>query len=535
MLKRPNRLWFAALLVGWFFDFLFWEKSAGISFPIIVALSVGTGLALAKGEFAQPARKSLWLLLPLGVFAALTIVRKEPFTRLVNHLTTLSLMMILAHTYLGGRWTNYSFSDYVVGFFRLTIGAVANPFTLIAESRGSQNASAEEAANPSQAEASLWRRALPVLRGLALAIPIVVFFATLLASADPIFSNFWADLVELFRLEKLPEYLLRGVIIAVLAFILAGVYIHALTRSRDEKLIGEEKSWLPPFLGFTEAAIVLGSVDALFASFVAIQFRYFFGGETNIRIDGYTYAEYARRGFGELVTVAFISLLLFLALSALTQRKVKKQRSLFSILGAILVLWVGVMLVSAFQRLLLYEAAYGFTRLRTYSHVFMVWLGALLIATLVVELRQRPRAFALLALTASLGFGLSLSLLNVDAFIARRNVDRALDGEPLDTRYLSTLSSDAVPSLLAAYDRAGFSDRQRTELGAILACRAKILEEEAENEPWQSFHWADTRARRHLIAREAEFDDYAVRRDRDGIWQVSVGEEERPCLGYNWD
>jgi hypothetical protein len=90
------------------------------------------------------------------------------------------------------------------------------------------------------------------------------------------------------------------------------VYLHAATQSKDEKLVGEEKPVLPPFLGFTEAAIVLGSVAVLFAAFVYIQFQYFFGGQANIHIDGYTYSEYARRGFGELITVAVFSLLLIL-------------------------------------------------------------------------------------------------------------------------------------------------------------------------------------------------------------------------------
>jgi Ca2+/Na+ antiporter len=535
MLKNSSRFWLAVFVVGWFFDFLFWEKPAGISFPIFVILLVGTGLALASRENVLPARRTLWLLLPLGVFAVLTIIRKEPLTRLLGFSLSLAIMAVLAHSFQGGRWTNYSLSDYVVGFFRLAIGAVANPFALIIESREAQAASAEEAENAPPQRASAWRRALPVLRGLALALPIVALFAALLASADPVFSNFLTELLEIFRLENLPEYLFRGVIIIVLAFLLAGVYIHALTRSRDEKLIGEEKPWLPSFLGFTESVVVLASVDALFASFVAIQFRYFFGGQENINIDGYTYAEYARRGFGELVVVAFISLLLFLGLSALTRREAKKQRTAFSTLSGILVLLVGVMLVSAFQRLLLYEAAYGFTRLRTYSHVFMIWLGLLLVGVLLLEFRRKQRAFVLIALIAALGFSLTLNLLNVDAFITRQNVNRTLSGEALDSDYLSSLSNDAVPALLAAYKDPQSPDDQEIDLGAILACRAKILADDRENRPWQSFHWTDWRADRLLSANSGLFAAYAVQRDQDGVWTVESNGTERPCYHNPWD
>ncbi len=98
-----------------------------------------------------------------------------------------------------------------------------------------------------------------------------------------------------------------------------------------------DKPRVPPFLGYTEAMIVLGSVTILFLAFVVIQFQYFFGGQSNISIEGYTFSEYARRGFGELVAVAFFSLLLLLGLGAITRRETENQRRVFSMLGAGLV------------------------------------------------------------------------------------------------------------------------------------------------------------------------------------------------------
>ena len=49
--------------------------------------------------------------------------------------------------------------------------------------------------------------------------------------------------------------------------------------------------------------------------------------------------------------------------------------------------------------------AYGFTRLRTYVHVSLVWLGALLGAVVVLEVVRRDRWFASSLLMCSLGFG----------------------------------------------------------------------------------------------------------------------------------
>ena len=258
--------------------------------------------------------------------------------------------------------------------------------------------------------------------------------------------------MKFFRIENLGQYIFRLIYILIGAYLLVGVYLHAIGPSRAEKLIGVEKPWLTPFLGWLEAVIVLGAVDLLFLFFVIVQFRYFFGGQTNIHIDGYTFAEYARRGFGELVAVAVISLMLFLGLSAITRRDTPRQRAIFSGLGIGLVVLVATILVSAFQRLLLYEAAYGFSRLRTYTHAFMVWVGILLLATVVLDLLGRLRGFALALVVVVVGFGLTISLINVDGLIVRQNVARAVAGWELDSGYLVGLSDDAVPALVDEFN-----------------------------------------------------------------------------------
>jgi len=81
------------------------------------------------------------------------------------------------------------------------------------------------------------------------------------------------------------------------------------------------------------------------------------------------------------------------------------------------------MLVSAFKRLLLYEMAYGFTEMRIYPHVFMIWL-ALLLGWFLVTLWLRPGRFAIGVVIACLGFVATLNVMDVDAFIVRRNVER---------------------------------------------------------------------------------------------------------------
>lgn len=536
MTKHPNRLWIVALLLGWVFDFLFWKKGMGVNFPIFAALCLLGGLLLLLPEGIRPARGSLWLLLPFVFFAGMTAVRQEPLTTLLSYGLTLLALSLFALTYLGGRWYQYGIVDYFARYLGLAGSMITRPLSFNQEAR-KERAEHEESRGPSR----VW----PVVRGLLIALPIVAVFAALLASADIIFGQQLNRLMQLLRLEKLPEYIFRSVYILVGAYLIAGVLLHAAFRSRDEKLVGEGSSLVPRYLGFTESSIVLGSVGVLFLAFVIVQFQYFFGGHANIRIDGYTYSEYARRGFGELVAVAFFTLLLLLSLSGLTRREWEIQQKVFSGLGAGLVALVLVMLVSAYQRLTLYESAYGFSRLRTYTHVVLYWIALLLVGAILLEVLRQERRFAFAALAVALGFAASLSLLNVDAFIVKQNIAREMGGAPqvestagrasLDLQYFLNLSDDAVPPMVEAFRSASLPAGVRNRVGAALACIRYRRSQDDRTLPWQSFHWARYRADRALASITEPLDAYTIRHNDRSVEAVDSQGAKFSCSGYYAD
>ncbi len=514
MVKSLPRLWIVTLLIAWCFDFLFWRKPVGISFAIFITLQVFGGIGLSLFEKRPPVWRSLILLLPLAFFTLGTFWRLEPFTTFINVLLTLVSLAILAITYRSGGWMNYGLVDYARRLLRLVADAFSKPITV--RKQEPENVDQPEPANDKPAGdksilAQQRKKVLPVVRGLLLALPVLLLFGALLASADPVFAEGLDDVFQFLKIENLPENLLRLVYILVIAYFLTGIYLHAFITSSDEKLVGLEKPLLPRFLGFTEATIILGSVNLLFATFVGVQFRYFFGAQRNIHLAGYTYSEYARRGFTELVLVAFFSLLLFLALSAIARRATSRQRATFSVLGAILTIQVGVILVSAYQRLLLYEAAYGFTRLRTYTHVFIIWLGVLLGVLLLLELIGKLRTFTLAAVLVAIAFGVTLNLLPVDGFIARQNIQRAEQGSELDSTYLLTLSLDATPDLWQLYQDEGIDAALHEQIGGVLACQAALSQ--PDDRPWQAFHLARYRSERLFRVQAAELERYDARQD----------------------
>ena len=493
--KSPSAFLAAGVILGWGVDLLFWKKSPGISIAIWIILALAGLFLLARNEKTRHSKFSLLLGLGILLMTGMTVLRMEGFTRFMNTSLALGGLILLAATFTNGHWFYYRVVDYFIPTIVTIFGGLGRPGTVLTQPTGEDGEEKKRSAL-----GAILRQILPVLRGLLIAGPIVLILGALLASADMIFADRLEKFFELFDLERLPEYIFRVFYILVLSYTFTGILLQAVLPKKTEERPDHKRTWVKPFLGWTESAIVLGSINLLFTFFVTIQFQYLFGGQTNITAAGYTYSEYARKGFGELLTVAILSLLIYLCLAAVTRTKTQGQRRGFSALSTLLMLLVLVMLASSLQRMLLYEGAYGFTRLRTYTHVFIFCLAALFIATIVLELTGNRGRFGLALLAFSFTFAIALGLMNVDAFIARQNIQRVSgaheDWRSLDGNYLTELSSDAVPVMVQAYQNPNLPEKAHDELGAELACRliVAVQEYEDDNTSWQSYHPANVRA-----------------------------------------
>jgi len=484
-LKSSTRILLVALALGWSVDLLFYGKALGISAPLFALLLMVALFGLGRLKGVRPVQRNLWLLAPLIFFASMVFVRANPFVTFLNVVGCLALLGFIAHFYAAGHPQRLGLIGYPIVLLRMAGNALVQPAPLVSASVNLETARQRGS-----------RNLLPVIRGLLLALPVLVIFTLLLASADLVFADYLEDLFSLDILPDLLELLWRGIIVLGSAWFLAGGMAYALGRSQTsddqgalEKALGSLAQVVR--LGFIEVATVLISVDLLFLVFVGIQFAYLFGGQANITVEGYTYARYARRGFFELVAVSVLTLGLILGLRWLARRETHRQVRIFNGLSSLMVGLVLVILASAFQRLRLYEAAYGYTQLRLYSHVFMVWL-AVAFVWFLVTLWRWPDRFAIGAFVAALGFLITLNAINSDAFIAEQNLARYQATGKLDAHYLTRLSEDAVPALVLAVDQVTGDERE--VLSNHLRYRLESMEESDRWRSWPSFHPARRRA-----------------------------------------
>lgn len=467
---RPGALLVAALVLGTLADLLLYKQGQGLGGTLfLLALPVALG-ALLRHHGIRPQGSSLWPLLgAYAFFAIMLTVRASVFVTELNVLACVFLLGLIACFTVPGQLRELRLGELLKA-----------PLVLLGASLH-RAAPAVAAVFLALKSTESRRSAGPLLRGLLLSVPVLLVLVPLLASADAVFAGYVSSLAHWLQPERFSEQLGRLFLVLLTAWLTAGGLTLALTAKRSCP-VRPELEELP--LGFVEAMTVLSSVALVFGAFLSIQLTYLFGGAARVlAVPGLTYAEYARRGFAELVTVALLTLALVLGLSAVTKRT-GKQGVGFATLATGIVAETLVLLSSAWSRMAAYEAAYGATQTRLHVDVFILWLGAALL-WLVVTLwsRRWSSRFAIGGLCCALGFAASLNLLNPDALVARRNVLRWEQTGKLDVEALIVLSDDAVAPLMPLAEKlpAGGS-RQRLD--------EWIASHRYPAPTWQSWHAA---------------------------------------------
>ena len=302
-----------------------------------------------------------------------------------------------------------------------------------------------------------WHRATAIVRGLLIATPLVLVFGALFMSADAVFADLVLDVLRI-DFDLIATHLLLFSASAWLATgylrgFLTGTELPPLRLlSRDGALL----ALLPrrPALSITEVATALAALDLLFLLFVIVQFRYLFGGDSLVQVTpDLTYAEYARRGFFELVFAVVLVVPVLLAADWLLARGRRRDDLVFRGLAGVQIGLVLAITASAFQRLRLYHASYGLTESRFYAMVLLIWIGAMLLWLAATVLRGRRDFFAFGALVTGLSTVALLVVINPDAIVARTNVARMSSADAsvrFDVAYATSLSADAVPVLIDA-------------------------------------------------------------------------------------
>lgn len=456
-----RRALIVGLLLGLLAELALDGRAAGLNVPlVVVAMLVAGAIFRRPGRTVDPL--DAWLPITSLVLAGFVAIRGDEFLAALDTLGAVAFggasLIALAGTPVTRRSAR-AISALAVWLALTATTGVRHVLPSIREPR-------------EQATMRRWPWLAPLARGLAVGLPLAMIFALLFASADPIFSRGLDDVMGLrIDLGTLPgrvlfvlgsAWLAIGVLAGVIDGVPADPPVEVPTPSVPQTAWSLGASAVPiklvgSGLGALEATVILLVVDAVVASFVALQVAYLFGGLDTLAAAGLTYSDYARRGFFELVAAAVLAGTVVAALEAVVGKR--SRAHLGASLG--LLALTGVVLVSAAFRLSLYQQAYGWTELRFYVFTAIAYVAAalLVLAGLVMVRRTRwlVHGLAVLGVVGLVGLNLAAPA----AFVAERNLERVLQPglvspggrTGLDAPYLAMLPDDAVPPLVAALDR----------------------------------------------------------------------------------
>lgn len=254
-----------------------------------------------------------------------------------------------------------------------------------------------------------------------------------------------------------------------------------------------DNSILPQFftLGKVEIGIVLGLINLLFLTFVVIQIPYLFGGMNLVQTTpDFKLAEYARRGFFELVWVALLVLPILLTSHWLLRRDNPVNEKLFRVLAGIQIGLLFVIMISATQRMLLYTGnlGYGLTLERLYPMAFMSWLALVFVWFAATVLRGAREQFAWGAVWLALFVLGTLHVMNPDDFVVRTNLRLMQEGRSFDAHYNTRLSDDSIPALLESMPLLSDADRCSVKGKMIRRLADSPNEDDVRMWNWSRWH-----------------------------------------------
>ncbi len=440
ILRSQYALTLVSVSLGLLFDYLFYDNYLGVSFPFFLLL-ITLILVFYSLKPSLKGKKFHWFLIIAAITLSCTFVLyTNPYLLSLN--LVLTYVFLVLGTQLMGFRFHYSLRNHrlisdISIFIKDTIIHMFTPFRLsfyksiISKSPNNK------------------RITIKLLTGLALSLPVLLIIIPLLSSADLAFLKI-VDQIALWISEiDLGDFGLHGIIILSVSLIIFS-YTYTLSKSDANESQADAnntpKSTRLSFDPITISTLLL-VLNVVYMVFAVTQFTYLFGGESNTLVSGYTYSEYARKGFFELVAVSIINLGLTLLIISFLKRESRSLLRLTQGLLMLLVVSTIVILYSAHIRLSLYEETYGYTYMRILPHTFMILIFALLGISGFKVFRKSVPIIKLYTI-ASIVWYIFFNFMNIDRIIVDNNVERYLRTGKIDISYLRNLSYEAIPSLI---------------------------------------------------------------------------------------
>ena len=418
-----------SFLYALFYTFCMFRNPSGITFPFFIAATLfffcfslrKLGLTLKRG--------SGFYMISIGLLALSTMCTDDERIIFLNKLGILLLLMsfLLKQFYDVTDWKLGKYFEGMMCMIFGSLGELARPFQ-------------DGAAFVRKKECKHNATVLYGLLGLLIGLPVLLAVTALLSSADAVFRQVAQGVIQSLRLGNVFPICVR----------IAGMFlvVYLVIAFLCEKTLGGSVADLrkgEPVVAITITALL----SFVYVLFSGIQIVYLFLGRMQLP-EGYSYAEYAREGFFQLLAVSILNFVIVVVCMSFFQ----ESRILQGIL-TVMSLCTFVMIASSALRMMIYIRFYYLTFLRILVLWTLAVLFLLFIGVIIGIYREKFPLFRYGVVVVTVLY-LGLSFSHPDYFIAKVNLantgEKAVESsfflaeEPYsDMGYLRSLSADAAP------------------------------------------------------------------------------------------
>lgn len=291
-----------------------------------------------------------------------------------------------------------------------------------------------------------------VIIGIVIAVPLTLVVGSLLMSADSGVEDMLAGIADFIASEEMFALIWQLIISVPIACYIFGM-IYANTHRDREKDVTEDgceralsRSRLIQNITVYTAVT---PICLLYILYMISQAQYLMSAFSGTLPDGYSYAEYARRGFFELLAIVVINLVVVILINLLAKNGGENKPAALKLYSAAICFFTLVIIASALSKMAMYISVYGLTELRVFTGWFMALCAFIFLFIIIKQFGKRlPLAkcvtITFIAMFALLAFG------RPDYVIGVYNIEMSRAGklEEYDSAYLLSLSDDAVQAYL---------------------------------------------------------------------------------------
>ncbi len=261
--------------------------------------------------------------------------------------------------------------------------------------------------------------------GLLIAIPLLAVILPLLIESDIAFSSLISKLFEDV------STVIGSLVLSALIFPFVFIYLFAERKccAENNKAFKSKQGNISPATLNT----VLCCVCAAYVIYLISQLAYISDAFEFILPDNFTKAQFARSGFFEMSVIAFINALIIGIIGNLVKHNEKGNLLGFTkLLLVFLTAFSQFYIITAFIKMAQYISAFGLTRLRVLTSVFMIMLFAVFTVILLsLFIKKIPYGKAIIIIAAFTL--LSVSICDINHVIAVHNYERyVVDGKEID-------------------------------------------------------------------------------------------------------